>query len=163
MMTIAEMLAELLEALTAQIRAKGREDEYCSITVQPGNAVVFDFGPESGCGGTAWVRLVAANPTVSFPAADVSINSCAFSLAYIVEMGMIAPAPVMEDTLGEFMAPEDTELFDASMRQAEELQMMFDALRAARIPEKIIGDYTPQGPEGGVMGGIWTVTVGGDD
>lgn len=163
MMTLKEILAELLEALTAQIRAADKEEDYCSITIQPGNAVVFDFGPESGCGGTAWVRLVSANPTVSFPAADVGINSCAFALAYTVEMGMVGPAPVMENTLGEFVAPSDVELFDAAMRQSDEVELMFRALQAAKIPEKIIGDYTPAGPEGGVMGGTWTVTVGGDD
>jgi hypothetical protein len=163
MRSINVMLAELLEALTAQIRAKGREDDYCSITVQPGNAVVFDFGPESGCKGSAWVRLVAANPTASFPAANVGINNCAYSLAFICEVGMIAPAPVLEDHLGNLSVPDDTELFDAAMRQAEEMQMMFDAIRAADIPEKVLGDYTPQGPDGGVLGGTWTVTIGGDD
>lgn len=162
-MTIQQMLAELLEALAAQIKAKGKEEDYCTITVQPGNAVVFDFGPDSDCAGTAWVRLVSANPSVSFPAADVGINNCAYSLAYVVEMGMLAPAPVMEDRLGTFMVPEDTELFDASMRQSAELEMMYAALRAAKIPEKVIGTYTPAGPEGGVVGGMWTVTVGGDD
>lgn len=162
-MTINQMLAELLESLARQIRAKGKEDDYCSITIQPGNAVVFDFGPESGCGGMAWVRLVAANPTSAFPAADVGVNNCAFSLAFMVEVGMMAPAPVMEDRMGSFVLPEDTELFEASMRQSDEMQMMFDAIRTADIPEKVLGDYLPQGPEGGILGGIWTVQVGGED
>lgn len=163
MMSLNAILAELLESLTAQIRKAGKQDDYCSITVQPGNAVVFDFGPESGCGGIAWVRLVSANTTVSFPNSDVTVDSCAYTLAYTVEMGMAAPAPIMENHLGAFVLPEDTELFDAAMRQSDELEMMFTALKLARIPEKIIGDYTPQGPEGGVMGGSWTVLVGGDD
>lgn len=162
MMTLQEMLAELLEQLTAQIKAKDREDRYCSITIQPGNAVVFDFGDE-GCEGMAWVRLVAANPTVAFPTADTSMNNCVQLLAFVVEVGMIGPAPKIEDQFGTFVVPEDTELFEASMRQAEELQMMYAAIRSADIPQKVVGDYTPQGPEGGVMGGTWTLTVGGDD
>lgn len=163
MLTINQILAELLESLAAQIRAKGRADQYCTITVQPGNAVVFDFGPESGCGGTAWVRLVSAHPSVSFPNPDLTQDNCAHSLAYLVEVGMVRPAPLMEDHLGVFTVPEDTVLFEAAMRQGEELQMMYDAIGAARVPEKIIGDYSPQGPEGGVVGGLWTVTVGGDE
>lgn len=161
-MTLQEMLAELLEALTAQIKAKGREGRYCSITIQPGNAVVFDFGDED-CTGMAWVRMISANPTVSFPTPAADVNNCVHLLAYQVEVGMIGPAPKIEDTMGEFTVPDDIELFDAAMRQAEELDMMYQAIRKAKIPQKIIGDYTPQGPEGGVMGGTWTLTVGGDD
>lgn len=160
-MTLQQMLAELLERLSAQIKAKGREDRYCSITIQPGNAVVFDF--DEDCRGMAWVRLVSSNPTASFPTPAATLNNCAYTLAYTVEVGMIGPAPQMTDTMGEFALPDDVELFEASMRQAEELEMMHQAIRSAKIPEKILGDYTPQGPEGGVMGGIWTVTVGGDD
>lgn len=162
MMEPKEMLAELLECLSAQIRAKGLEDRYCSITIQPGNTVVFDFGDEE-CVGMAWVRLVAANPTVSFPAPDNSVNNCVHTLAFTVEVGMIGPAPQIDVSLGEFIVPDDVELFDASMRQVEEMQMMYAAIRNANIPEKIVGDYTPTGPEGGVMGGTWAVTVGGDD
>lgn len=161
MMTVNQILAELLEQVSAQIRAKGRQDQYCSVTVQPGNAVVFDFGGE--CTGMAWVRLVGASPTSAFPSPETRVNACAITLAYTVEVGMVGPAPVLEDNMGNFSLPEDTELFEAAMRQAEEMQMMFDAIRAAAIPEKVIGDYAPQGPEGGVMGGLWTVIVGGDE
>lgn len=163
MLTIQQMLAELLESLTAQIRAAGKQDDYCSVTVQPGAAVTIDFGPESGCEGTAWVRLISANPTVAFPSADTRVDTCAFTLAFLVEMGMVFPAPAMEDRLGNFVAPDDVELFNASMRQASEMQMMFDAIRAAKIPQKLVGDYVPMGPEGGIIGATWNVTVGGDD
>lgn len=161
MMTPQEILAELLECLTAQIKAKGLEDQYCSITVQPGNAVVFDFGED--CAGTAWVRLVSANPTAAFPTPDVSVNNCAYTLAFTVEVGMIGPAPQLDEAMGEYIVPGDVEMFEASMRQLAEMQMIYDAIRSADIPEKIVGDYAPQGPEGGVLGGTWTVTVGGDD
>lgn len=162
-MSPEEMLAELLERLTAEIRAAGKQDDYCSVTIQPGTAVVFDFGPESDCRGTAWVRLVSANPTASFPAPDTTVNNCISLLAYTVEMGALFPAPVMEETLGAFILPEDIELFEASMRQVREMTMMHKALKAAAIPEKVLGDYAPIGPEGGVLGGTWTLVVGGDD
>lgn len=162
MMTPEEMLAELLERLSEQIRNKELQDRYCSITIQPGNQVVFDFGDDD-CLGMAWVRLVTANPTVAFPAADTSLNNCVHTLAYTVEVGIIGPAPQIDTTLNEFILPTDVELFDASMRQMEEMRMMYDAIRNADIPEKIVGDYTPVGPEGGVMGGTWAVVIGGDD
>lgn len=157
------MLAALLESLTREIRAAGKEEDYCSLTVQPGNAVVFDFGPESGCGGMGWVRLVSANPTVSFPAADTGVNNCAYSLAYTVEMGLLGPAPVLTDRLNNFVLPDDVELFEAAARQSAELELMYRAIRSAGIPQLVLGDYAPQGPDGGVMGGLWTMQVGGDD
>lgn len=157
MQTINMMLAALLEALTAEIRKAGKGEDYCSITVQPGNAVVFDFGPESGCGGIAWVRLVSGTPSLS-PGGGKQCNRW---MTYIVEMGMVGPAPVMTNTLGEFVAPEDTELFEAAMRQGDELELMFAALQAVDLPELEIGDYLPQGPEGGVMGGTFTATIAG--
>jgi len=162
-LTINQMLATLLQALADEIAAAGKEEDYCTVTVQPGSAVAIDFGPESGCGGTAWVQLVGANPSVSFPSADVGVNNCAYDLAFVVEVGMVGPAPGMDVTLGQYTVPEDTELFDASMRQMDELQMMYRAIQKAKIPEKVVGSYAPQGPDGGVLGGVWTVTVGGED
>lgn len=156
-------MAALLEALTAEIRAAGKEEDFCAITVYPGTAVPVDFGPESDCRGTAWVRLVGANPSVAFPAADNGVNNCAYSLAYTVEMGMVAPAPEMEERLGRFIVPTDVEQFEASMRMMGELEMMHRAIRAAGIEQLVLGDWAPQGPEGGVLGGLWTMIIGGDE
>lgn len=156
MMTPIEVLAGLLEAVTAQIRAAGKEDEYCSITVQPGTAVSFDFGPESGCGGIAWTRLVASSPAVGR-------NECVMWMVHTIEVGMVGPVPGLEYTLGEYSVPTDAELFDAAKRQSDEFVMLFDALKGAGIPGLAIGDYAPSGPEGGVLGGYFTVTVDGDD
>lgn len=147
------VLAELLEALTAQIRAAGKEDDYCSITVQPGTAVSFDFGPESGCGGIAWTRLVASTPTVGG-------NKCIQWMTHTIEVGMVGPVPGLDySEIGGYTVPEDTELFDAAQRQSDEMVMMIDALNSVDIDDLTIGAYSPQGPEGGVLGGFFTVTV----
>lgn len=162
-MSAPQLLAEMLESLTRQIKAKGRQDQYCSITIQPGNSVAYDFG-DNNCMGMAWVRLVTSNPTVAFPTPNVTADGCLTgNLALTVELGMLAPAPHVDARLGEFIVPEDTELFDASMRQVEEMQMMFDAIRTAQIPELQLGTYAPEGPDGGVVGGTWTAIIGGDD
>lgn len=163
MRALPEMMAALLESLTREIRKAGKEEDYCAISVYPGTAVPVDFGPESDCRGTAWVRLVSVNPTLAFPAADITVNNCAYSLAYTVEMGMVGPGPVLEDRLGKFVVPDDIENFEASMRIYAELEMMHAAIKGAGIDQLILGDWAPQGPEGGVLGGLWTMTIGGDD
>lgn len=156
MLTANQATAALLDALAGQINAAGKQDDYCSVTVQSGNAVVFDFGPESGCGGTAWVRLVTVSPS-----AQVGKNGCSQWLNYIIEVGMVAPAPGLDITLDQYTPPSDEELFDASMRAGEEMMMIFRAVQSADLEEVTLGDYTPHGPDGGVLGGSWTVTVAG--
>jgi hypothetical protein len=155
-MSPIQILAGLLEALTAQIRAAGKEDDYCSITVQPGNAVSFDFGPESGCGGIAWTRLVSSSPMVGS-------NGCILWMVHTIEVGMVGPVPGLDYSLGEYILPSDVELFDAASRQSDEMQMMIRALNSADVPGITIGDYSPSGPEGGVLGGMFTITVDPED
>lgn len=150
------VLAALLESLTAQIRAAGKEDDYCSITVQPGNAVSFDFGPESGCAGIAWTRLIAASPVVG-------ANKCLMWMDFTIEIGMVSPVVGLDYTLGEYSVPGDTELFDAAARQSDEFMLLFKALETSGVDGLVVGDYAPSGPEGGVMGGYFTVTVDGAD
>jgi hypothetical protein len=153
MMSPISILAALLEALTAQIRAAGKEDDYCSITVQPGTAIAFDFGPESGCGGIAWTRLVASSPAVGS-------NGCIMWMTHTIEVGMAGPVPGLEYTeIGGYSVPTDEELFDAASRQSDEMMMLVAALNAADVEGLTIGDYAPSGPEGGVLGGYFTVTV----
>jgi hypothetical protein len=153
MMSPISVLAALLESLTAQIRAAGKEEDYCSLTVQPGNAVTFDFGPESGCGGIAWTRLAAASPAVGS-------NGCIMWMTYTIEVGMVGPVPGLDySEMGGYTVPTDEELFDAASRQSDEMMMLIAALNAADVEGLTIGDYSPSGPEGGVLGGYFTVTV----
>jgi hypothetical protein len=154
MLSPIKILAPMLEALTQQIRLAGKEDEYCSITVQPGTAVAFDFGPESdGCGGIAWVRLVASSPAVGS-------NGCIMWMTHTIEIGMAGPVPGLDySSVGGYTLPTDEELFDASSRQSDEMMMMIAALNSVDIDGLTIGDYSPSGPEGGVLGGYFTVTV----
>lgn len=165
MMNLEQMLTTLNESLNQQIQARGLADDYSMVTVQPGTEVAFDFTHDEDCAGIGWVRLVGGNVSTSFPTPAAAANPvcAAGSLAFTVEMGVIGPAPKMEEHMGALIIPSETELYEASMKQARELQMMWDALRSARIPEKQYGTYTPIGPDAGILGGMWTIIVGGDD
>jgi len=154
MISPIKIMAPMLEALTAEIRKAGKEDDYCSITVQPGTAVAFDFGPESdGCGGIAWVRLVASSPAVGS-------NGCIVYMTHTIEIGMAGPVPGLDySETGGYSLPTDAEMFDASSRQSDEMMMLIAALNNTPVEGITIGDYSPSGPEGGVLGGYFTVTV----
>ena len=134
----------------------------CAISRMAGAEVPLDYGQES-CGGLLFVRLVSANPSVSFPGNDTTINSCSAMLAWPLEVGIFRPAPLAELVNDELILPTDTENSTAQEQQMLDLECMYRALIRLgneEVEDLIIGSYTPQGPEGGVVGGRWGFTVG---
>jgi hypothetical protein len=159
------MLAILLEQLVAQLRDAGQLDSMCAVTAYPGNAVPADYVGGDECGGMAWVRHVSSNPTVRFPAADVSVDNCLSTLAHIIEVGIIRPAPIPQSDGRDVDLPDPIEHLNSALDIAEDMVLMKNAIaRAARsIDFVILGSYSPVGPEGGAVGGTWSLTVGEDN
>lgn len=164
-MKASEMMLVLLDALNEELIRDGSRDELCSLTIQSGNAVVIDYGTGEGCAGMGWIRLVSSAPTVRFPAADVSVDNCMYSLAHVIEMGLMRPSPLPDEFAGTVSLPDDEEYKETALRQSDDMDLMYRAMQAARnsIPLSVVGTYTPQGPDGGAVGGTWSITVGDDD
>ena len=164
-MTLREMLAVLLQELSSGLDEAGLLESMCAITVNPGNAVPVDYVGGDECGGMAWVRHVSSSPTVRFPNADVSVDNCAYSLAHMIEVGVIRPAPIPESDGSTIDLPDDVAHFNSAMELADDMILMKEAIqRAAKsIDFVILGSYVPVGPEGGAVGGTWSLTVGDDD
>lgn len=166
MMMLRDMLAVLLEELSAGLEEADMLEGMCAVTAYPGNAVPIDYvGSDDGCGGMAWVRHVTSYPTVRFPAADTSLENCHSTLAHSIEVGIMRPAPIPESDGATVDLPGDLEHLNSSLDLADDMLLMRDAIvRAAQtIDFVILGSYTPVGPEGGAVGGTWSVTVGDDD
>jgi hypothetical protein len=163
-MTLREMLAVLLQELSAGLDDAGLLESMCAVTVYPGNAVPVDYVGGDECGGMAWVRHVSSSPTVRFPNADVSVDNCTYSLAHIIEVGLIRPAPIPESDGSTIDLPDDVAHFNSAMELADDMMLMKEAVqRAAKsIDFVILGSYVPVGPDGGAVGGTWSVTVGED-
>ena len=159
------MLTVLLQELSSALEDADLLESMCAITVYPGNAVPVDYVGGEECGGMAWVRHVSSNPTVRFPNADVSVDNCAYSLAHTVEVGIIRPSPIPESDGSTIDLPDDIAHFNSSMELADDMILMKEAIqRAAKsIDFVILGSYIPTGPEGGAVGGTWTITVGEDN
>ncbi len=165
-MTLREMLAVLLEELSAGLDDADMLESMCAVTVYPGTAVPVDYvGSSDSCGSMAWVRHVSSAPTVRFPNADLSIDNCAFSLAHVIEVGIIRPSPIPESDGSTLDLPDDIAHFNSAMELADDMILMKEAIqRAAKsIDFVILGSYVPIGPEGGAVGGTWSLTVGDDD
>lgn len=151
----------LLSNVMDELQKPGQNASLCAVTLMPGNEVPYDYGQES-CGGMLWVRLVSANPSAEFPLADVTASNCASTLAYPCEVGIMRPAPLAEMVNDELILPNDTDNSEATEQQLLDMESMYRALIALgdNVENVLPGTYFPLGPEGGVVGGRWTFTIG---
>lgn len=156
-----EMLDVILAACIVELRADGTDGNLCSTTKFPGESAPLDYAE---CGGMLWVRLVNSSQTTQFPAPEQRPNVCASTLVYNVEVGLMRPSPIPEDTLGDFQLPTEEEHSDATDRQLDDMEAVHRGLvRASRDIEMMsIGSYSPVGPIGGTVGGLWTLAVGNE-
>lgn len=153
----------LLASLTVELRKDGTLDKLCAVTLFGGDSIPMDYGLEE-CGGMMWARLSGANPTLAFPAADTTSASCTATLAFGVELGVIRPAPIVEERAGRITLPSEDDQRRAALAQYVDMLAMHRAYQSARsdIDQMVIGAYQPYGPQGGVMGGTWGATIGED-
>lgn len=155
--------ALLLDAVQAELEADGTAKGLCMVSVMPGGAVPLDYGAES-CGGMVWVRLTQAFPTQEFPQQATTLNNCGYDLALALEVGVMRPAPMPTDFQGDIELPPAEEHFEAAALQDRDMEAVHRAVKALaqRIEYVVLGSYEPVGPDGGTVGGTWTLTVGGD-
>lgn len=160
---VVEALGVMLDALGAELEADGSKGEMCLFTILPGNDVAIDYALED-CAGMGWIRLTSAAPSVRFPNPDLTVDNCAYSLAYGIEMGVLRGAPVPDSFGNEMTLPTADEQFECASLALDDMEAMHRALRVARkrLPEMLLGSYLPSGPEGGAVGGVWTATIGLD-
>lgn len=152
----------LLDLVHKELQANGTAENLCAVSLFPGDNIPMDYG---GCGGIVFVRLVTANPTAAFPNADVTVNNCAYSLAFPLEVGIYRPAPMIQTIAGKPYPPSDAMNTASAHLMNDDLKAMHRAIVKLRQEVELvqIGQYTPQGPFGDLVGGTWTVTVGEDE
>lgn len=162
MQTPIETMGMILDALNEELDADGTREGMCSFTIHPGDTTIADYGTES-CGGMSWLRLVGANTTANFPSSNVTVNNCAYEMAFSAEVGILRPG-VLPDVNGvnEIDLPSDTERYDEAALQLKDMMAMKRALAAVGrdMDNFIIQAYTPIGPDGGIVGGTWSFVFG---
>jgi hypothetical protein len=151
----------LLAALVVQLREDGLDADLCAKAIYPGALVPLDYGLES-CGGQAFVRLTGAVPTTTFPNPDASPMSCLTTLAYTFELGVSRPSTYLDFVAGEANLPDDEEQIASAHAQYADMMAVRAAVKRVRddVDLVVLGAYTPFGPDGGTVGGYWTVQVG---
>lgn len=168
--TVAFPVLEALAACLCQEIAAADLPEPCFCGVLAGQLVANEHcGSEDcagdGCtGGQAWVRLAGVYPSSQFPVQDQDQATCATLLAVEIEVGVARCAPVVSDEGGamEGDAPTLAQWHATTRLQMADMAAMRRAVLCclgARSRDYLLGAYAPFGPEGGCVGGIWTVTV----
>lgn len=137
------------------IRANVPKLCFCGVVA---GEVAFDLSdPDQGM---AWVRVVQAFPSVSFPQPAVGVQSCLAPLVAELEVGIVHCFPASKD-------PEDpptvAQQWDAAMLQQADMMLLYRAVQCCyqKFDEAAIGLYTPIGPDGGLLGGTWQVFISG--
>jgi hypothetical protein len=131
----------------------------CICSPMPGEGIATDYvSPEQGM---AWVRVASVYPSGTFPAQDQGASGCLMPMAVQLEVGVLYCAPVTE---GRSNTPPGLgAMFDATRLQMAAMAAMLRAIECclggASTKGVALGTYTPAGPDGGVVGGSWQVTV----
>lgn len=153
-------ILEDLSACLCSTLADAKGPELCFCGVLPGDTVDEGLAAVGSCsGGMAWVRLANSYASTTFPDAD-AIAGCSVLLAAQFEIGVLRPIILGNDRRN----PTSDELVAATRVQLSDMTAMHRAIRCCVGGSEVdfvyaLGDYTPEGPDGGLLGGSWTLTV----
>lgn len=151
-------LVLLADALCQEIADSGLE-EPCFCGIMPGAGIALDYVDGCEAGGMAWVRMVTAFPSQTFPEPDVDINGCDQAMAFQAEVGIIRAFRVPDN--GE--PPTQGDMLTAAEVQMAEMAAMRRAILCRFTGTVALGQYTPIGPDGGALGGAWSLSVACND
>jgi len=152
-----DRLNELAICLCSEIIAADVPD-VCFCGVVPGDAAALDYlGDCSDLCGMAWVRLVTAYPSAQVATPDAQPRNCSALLGFDVELGIARCAPTMREN-GE--PPSQAEQSAAFELQMTDMMIMRRAVACCRDSNNwVLGGYTPFGPQGMAVGGVWTLSM----
>lgn len=117
-------------------------------------------GDETGsenCG-QAWVRLASAFPARGVGVPETTPANCASSIGLTVEIGALRCIRIEENGLA---LPADEMLEAVRLQRADMLAIMRAIMCCDGLDSNqySLGAYTPVGPEGGIVGGFWLLSV----
>ena len=155
---VIDRLVDLASCLCAQIAIDGLPG-LCRCGLQPG-AQVIGLPVGGDCGeecGQAWVRLASLYPSTSIGQPSTQQGNCLSALGLDVEMGVMRCVPI-GDPNGDLPSEEDLAAATA-LQVADALSMRRAVSCCGDAEDWMLGQYAPQGPQGGFVGGIWTLSL----
>lgn len=153
-------LEQLAHCLCAALAEHPELPELCFCGVVWGELVPADYVQDDK--GMAWVRLISGQPSATF-GQPYTEPGCTMPLAFVVEMGVLY-CPPMPDSVDPRDLPSIADHLVAARHAATAMEAMFSAVICcfdSQDKDLVVGQYTPMGPQGGVMGGTLQLTVEG--
>lgn len=149
-------LVAFQQCLCEGLATDSPESPVCFCGILPGS----DLSTEWADGGQAWVRLMQAYPSKTFPEPEVESTPCGTGTAYQIEMGVLRCMPKPSELTGKV---DEGLLLNVIRQQLADMQTMRRAITCCVEGDYdlILNTYTPWGPEGGIYGGIWNFYISG--
>lgn len=147
------LMVKLSQCLCETLEERGLKPSKCFCGILPGDTPSWDYSD-----GMAWVRLIDAYPSTTFPNPDTTARgSCSALLVATLEVGLLQCAPGLG---AGGSLPTEVQNFDASRLQMAGMRAMHQAITCCDLGLVVLGTYTPSGPQGNLVGGTWQLNVG---
>lgn len=149
------LITSLHQCLCDTLTERSLNPGNCFCGILPGETTVWDQKD-----GMAWVRLTSVVPSTVFPAQDFDLRNCGKNLAAEIEVGVLHCAPRIG---ADKVPPTEMEQFESARLQFATMMAMRAAILCCQdlgSADMVLGAYNPLGPNGGLVGGAWTVNVG---
>lgn len=163
-LTLTQVQDILRGMVMDELEAVGGDVNFCYVGQYPGVNVPGDIGAGSGCGGSMWSRLGGMGPSLGFPNIGVTANNCTYRLAYTIEIGIYRVMPTGTSFGNNYVPPTAEENGAISDKLIQDGHCIERAIRKfvqqGLVEDALIGTYGQVGPEGGLVGGSWTLFVG---
>lgn len=161
--TLAPIVEQMLDCLVVRLDDVGAP--VCRAFWHPGATAPWDSCGQSagGAEGQAWVAVPRVWPSDDFPAEMVGPHRCApRGFAAEMTVGILRCAATV-DSSG---APPTSEAVTAdALKTSRDRAVALDAIVCCLMGDDAdpgtyrLGGWTPLGPDGGCVGGTWSVTV----
>lgn len=149
------LMVQLQQCLCETLTARGLMPGDCFCGIFPGDSAPWDYSE-----GMAWVRLVDSYPSTTFPTANSTPRaSCEAMLVATLEVGLLQCAPISGP---DGSPPTQEQQIESARLQAAGMRAMQQAIACCDLELVVLGAYTPQGPQGGLVGGSWQINVGAE-
>jgi len=150
---IMPALVALHECFCAELTKSGLNDG-CECIMLPGIGDVA-AEPEPGKG-FGWVGITSISPYSIFPQPDASLANTARPIMASATIGVIRCLEVSRN------GPSPESLLGYLDKQMADMAAMRRAVICCTDDSRdmVLGPYEPIGPEGGIFGGLWTVSIG---
>lgn len=137
--------------------------EIDKVTLQPGGTSVMDYvGNGKDCGEIT-VNFTQSYPVNPFPTPDAT-GSCASAFAYEIVLAIFRCSPSMDGSKQSPRPPSPVKQLAATRLYTADMAAMRRAIQCCMQENEMdyaLRAWTPYGPSGLVVGGWWTVVVGG--